>query len=258
MIPAGGILRVHFGRKGLSGPADMFLPGFKELGLSDSIALYRSNQFNKPEDMLDFVSCNGGQSRIYEAIKALEWPTSLTSVPLPRTAGATIAHYAEDSYGHNSNSPDGWFADHTPTLGLPNDPGSIYSMYSGCAGYANGISMGLLTKFHRPWIGERWDITLYNMRQAAGTAWIVFGRKYGKVISMKPFGMPGCNLVVSLDVIVPVRTTLTKGVLSMTIPRDVSFTGLAIYAQGLVPDNSVPNPAKALLTNALVARIGSR
>ncbi len=257
-IPAYAILRIHFGKQGISGPADIFLPNFKDLGTSDSIALFKSNQFQNPNDIVDFVSWNGGQGHIFVAAAAGEWASSLRTVALPKSEGASIAHYAKDSYGHNSNSEEAWFQDKTPTMGLVNDTASIYSMYSGCTGYANKIWMGLQTKLHRPWVGEAWEVTIYNMLQGTGNAWIIFGVQSGVAVPMAPYGLPGCNLMVSPDIIIPVNTTATVGTFSMWIPHDVNLVGSKIYLQSFVRDSSVQNAAQALMTNSLIAELGSR
>ena len=94
--------------------------------------------------------------------------------------------------------------------------------------------------------------------KATGSALLAFGVNYGNAISMAPFGMPGCDLVVSLNVIVPVRTTANLGVFTTMIPRDNRLTGVTVYLQSLVFDNAVPNPARALMTNALIMKVGSR
>jgi len=258
VIPRDGILRIHFGMSGVNSPADIFLPTSAGLGFIDTLAIYRSEKLNDPQEMLDFVSWNGGTNKIIDAVIAREWPSGVASVALPTSEGASISHYADDSYGHDSNSADAWFADQTPTLGTTNDTGSIYSKGDGCVGYQNPIFMGGVTRFHRPWVGEPCEVSLHNYTNSPGVALVIFGMQFGNSISMDPFGMPGCMLRISADAVVPIQTGPHTTKLSAMIPNNAGLAGSRFYMQALVVDTAVPNAATALMTNALVATIGSR
>lgn len=255
-LPLKQVVRVHFGQSGVDTPADFYLPGFRVLGASDSLALYRTAQVGNPADLEDFVSWGGGQGQIQEAVLAHQWPSSLVTVMLPKGEGATIAHFVDAAFG-NGNTPDDWYRDTTPTLGLPNDPGKIFAYGVGCPGLTSA-SMGLARTESRPWIGEPWEIDLFNLPPGSGQAVVFVGANGISPLSLVSVGLPGCDLRVAIDVAVPLPYSGGSAIFAATIPNSAWLVGKPLYLQAFVSDPSAGNAAGGVMTNATLLYFGSR
>ena len=257
-LPAGAITRVHLGVAGSNTFLDLYLPGFRELGRSETVALYRSARFHDPADMVDFVSCNGGQGRMTVALLAGQWRSAAETVVLPAGEGKTIAHYGDAAFG-TLDEASAWYQDGTPTIGRPNDPGSIFNEALGCPQVPNVPWLGLARPESRPWIGERWVLDLHYLPATPGTAVLILGvNDLVPPLPLDPVGLPGCRLLVSLDVTLPVPFSSAATQWSLPLPAAPGLVGGVVHAQAWVPDPGAGNAARALVTNALIATVGSR
>lgn len=70
--------------------------------------------------------------------------------------------------------------------------------------------------------------------------------------------MPGCFSHIAIDAVFVVFHALGQGQFAYVVPTAPSFVGFAYYLQALVPVANAGNPLGALVTNALMAQIGSR
>jgi len=256
-LGAGGVARLHVGATGFSTPADLFVPGMPELPVVGTFTVHSGANPNDPVLLVDFVAWNGGQQNISTAVAAGQWPSTLVSVTLPAPEGATIAHYGASAFG-GANEPDAWYQDTTPTVGLPNDPGSIFNLGMGCPGANPAPWIGLARPESRPWIGERLEIDLFNVPGSVRIAGFVIGARQTAPVLLDPFGLTGCAALVSLDVTTTVSVFAGSGVFSTSVPRAAALVGRSVYLQALVPWPGAPNPAQALMSNAIVCTVGSR
>lgn len=257
IIPIGTIGRIHVGKNGASSKADLYLPTHRTLSKSDSLAFFKSQSFGDPKALVDFVSWGGGQGYIALAVQANEWGSTFETVTLPKSEGHTIAHFMRDAYGRGNSATD-WYQDGTPTLGVANDPGSMFNVGFGCPSMTNRPSLGSGRPEGRPWIGETWELDLYNLPYSLGTALVFFGIKPVTPIPLDPLGVTGCTLNLKIDVILPVPHNQGSGKLQALVPKDPALVGSQFYTQALILDPTYVNPAHAATTNCLILKIGSR
>ena len=114
----------------------------------------------------------------------------------------------------------------------------------------------------RPWIGETFALGLANV-PAGQPAALVLGASrttWGPVslpLALAFVGMPGCSLLVSLDVVVPFATATGMGTLPLAVPNQVSLLGASFYCQGKAVDPPA-NPLGVIASNALGATVGQK
>ncbi|MCA8968805.1 MAG: hypothetical protein KDC95_03450 [Planctomycetes bacterium] len=257
MIRTRVIGRIHLGKSGASSGADLYVPTAPTLTRSDSIALFKNSNFNDPAALVDFVSWGGGQGFIALATRASQWKTTLETVAVPSSEGHTIAHYGVDTWGRYHAAED-WYQDATPTLGLPNDPGSMFGHLRGCPNMTGAPGMGLLNEKSRAWLGEIWEADLYNLPPGRNTAIVFLGFRPLTPIPLDAIGLVGCGLNIDIAATTFVPVDQGSGLLTTRIPATQSLIGIVFYLQGMLFDISYSNPANAAMTNSLVIKIGSR
>jgi len=129
------------------------------------------------------------------------------------------------------------------------------------AGCPGGFGVTTVAPSGDPLPGNSLTLDLMPLPQAY--AFLVFGfdattsmlGQLPKELSM--FGMPGCQLYVSIDVPVLLIGTGTSATYSFMIPNDQSLLGLRLYEQALVPDAGAGNAASAVVSDALVMTVGT-
>lgn len=255
-LPIGQITRVFVGAAGASDPANIYLPTMPTLGSSDALALLSSSDINDPAALVDFVSWGRGQYLIGLAVRAGQWPSTLVSARVP-AEGESLAHYGPSSFV-GPDAPDSWFVDGTPTLGLPNDPGAVFSRALGCPWLAQGPGLGLARVETRPWIGERFEVDVFNLPASAGPVLMAFGVAHLPATPLDVIGMPGCAWHVSIDVLVPLPSVQGLAVFATVLPRAPSLVFANLHAQAIVLWAGAGNQAQAVVTNSAVFTIGSR
>jgi hypothetical protein len=92
------------------------------------------------------------------------------------------------------------------------------------------------------------DFTFYLSRVApSSAAWLVLGTSntiwngMDLPLDLSPYGIPGCELAVAADAIVPTTTYAVRagegvGALTLSIPNDVALQGTTHYGQWLVSE----------------------
>lgn len=131
----------------------------------------------------------------------------------------------------------------------------------GCTGSA-GVPILAAIPGHLPWIGNSYGVRLTSIPNAAPSV-VFFGasRTAWSPISLPfplgTFGMPGCTLLVSGDVILGIPTSSNGGTLSMNVPGSPALVGRAFYNQAFVMD-VFANPAGVTASNAGEALVGSK
>ena len=106
-----------------------------------------------------------------------------------------------------------------------------------------------------PHLGKTLEITLFDL--PLDLAFLVFGwQKAPAPIDLGFVGMPGCDLHVSLDAIVPIVGANTQAKWFLPIPGDPALVGTRFYNQALVPDPAAGNGFGAVVSDAAEAVIG--
>ncbi|MCA8977469.1 MAG: hypothetical protein KDC98_22290 [Planctomycetes bacterium] len=255
-LPPGAITQLHLGRPGTSNPLDIYLPNVAVLSGSSSLAMFRSAQTTNVADLVDFVSWGGGQGAISTAVLAGQWPDLLSTVTLPPTEGSTIAHFDTTCYGSRS-SPDAWFADSTPTLGLQNDGGGIFAGGNGCPQLTYPPQIGSGAFDNRPWLGELWRLDVGYLPPVPSTVFLALGLSSSAPIPLDSFGIPGCYFEVAPLAVRLFALPPSAGSILMQLPPAPQFAGLELRLQGLVTYPGA-NAANALPTRAVHAHLGLR
>ena len=138
-------------------------------------------------------------------------------------------------------------------------PASFTSFGSGCKGSA-GVPK--LTATTRPIYGKTFTTTLSRLQTApAAITFMVVGmsdQQWGEIklpLELGLLGMPGCKLLVSADVSLPLKNNVGTARCDLAIPTIAKFVGRSLYLQGLVLDPKA-NPLGVVLSNAGKATIG--
>jgi hypothetical protein len=252
IIPAGGIVQVHFGQTGTNTTTDWFIP-FITLATDGEIAIYSTTSifnFGNPALLEDFVSWGNGAGfgRINEAIAAGEWPASNMHVTLP-AEGSTIAWFG------SGNDPAAWFGDSTPTLGALNQPAQLVPFGMGCSGSAGVPDLALN---HLPWLGENYALDLGTLPPGNGLAIMITSFTETAPQNLATFGMPGCFGYLNPDLTGVLFTSNGGATFGFSLPASPSFVGLVFVNQALVIDTAAGNPLGATMTNPVRATTGQR
>ncbi|MBL9077630.1 MAG: hypothetical protein JNL08_09010 [Planctomycetes bacterium] len=106
-----------------------------------------------------------------------------------------------------------------------------------------------------PHLGKTLQVTLFDL--PVDVAFLVFGwQRLPNPVDLGFVGMPGCNLHVSLDAIVPVVGAGTQAKWLLPIPADPVWVGTRFYNQALVLDPLAGNGFGAVTSDAAEAVIG--
>jgi hypothetical protein len=127
VVPAGGILVVRINTLGTNTSSEVFTGtgGQRNLRFTDSLALYRSSQFQDPANLVDFLEWGaGGQIGEAEAVAAGLWAAGDFVGVGGMRPGATLAR-RDPAPGSAS-----WCVDGSPTVGAANDACTTASVSS--------------------------------------------------------------------------------------------------------------------------------
>jgi hypothetical protein len=115
----------------------------------------------------------------------------------------------------------------------------------------------------QPWIGSTLQVDLLNL------PWIPFWAPFGLAglsntawlgaplpLDLTSIGMTGCQLLVSLDVIIPLVKNGNTARWQLAIPYSASLVGMHVYMQGAVVEPPA-NPFGMILSNAVDCVIGA-
>jgi len=133
-------------------------------------------------------------------------------------------------------------------------PTSTYVSFApGCPG---SLPSARLIPRDTPRIGKTLEVTLFDLPQSV--AFLVFGwQQLPSPVDLGFLGMPGCNLHISLDTIVPLVGTNQQARWELPIPNHASWVGTRFYNQALVLDPAAGNGFGAVVSDAAEAVIGN-
>ena len=251
-----GLAVLHLGQTGTTTATDIYLPSMPGLLGQDTLALFRSAQTTNAADLEDFVAWGGGQTSMVVAIQATQWSFPAASVTLPATEGASIAHYDDVSYG-SRNRPEAWFADGTPTIGDINDGGGIFGGAHGCYGPTQMPALGSGAEDNRPWLGEPWLLTVYDLPPTPSLMFVAIGTQPLGSLPLGQFGLTNCWFEVNPYAILATQMPPDSGVLGLALPTDPAFASFELLLQALVTYPGA-NPANMMATRVTHAHLGSR
>ena len=141
-------------------------------------------------------------------------------------------------------------------------PKATYTSFgTGCAGSV-GVPVLAATTGHLPRLGSKFDLELtglpagaftraFGMVGASNTTWLGGNLPF----DLRAAGMPGCNLLVSMDILHNLSIVSGKATWSFQIPTDPTVAGGQFYLQGLVFEPGI-NQLGAIVSNAGAGRIG--
>ena len=126
------------------------------------------------------------------------------------------------------------------------------SFAPGCAG---SRPVARLIPRDTPHLGKTLEVTLFDL--PLDIAFLVFGwQQLPSPVDLGFLGMPGCDLSVSLDAIVPLVGQNQQAKWFLPIPNDPIWVGTRFYNQALVPDPAAGNSFGAVVSDAAEAVIG--
>ncbi|MBX3464350.1 MAG: hypothetical protein KF830_14370 [Planctomycetes bacterium] len=126
------------------------------------------------------------------------------------------------------------------------------SFAQGCAG--SRPSTRLIPR-DTPHLAKTLEVTLFDL--PLDIAFLVFGwERLPNPVGLGSLGMPGCDLRVSLDAIVPLVGSNHQAKWFLPIPNDPIWVGTRFHNQALVPDPAAGNGLGAVVSDAAEAVIG--
>lgn len=167
------------------------------------------------------------------------------------TRGRVVLH------GGNIGGPFGFsmFADDTWVYETPL-PASVTEFGAGCAGTGSVPTLAA-KEYHLPWLGD----TATNIVDQVpfGQPGAFFVSSFGSTapIALGPQGMPGCDLLVSLDVVQFGAANGDTASWSVYVPNTVSLAGVSFRQQAFVVDVGA-NAFGAVASNGITATLGIR
>ncbi|MEZ5967310.1 MAG: kelch repeat-containing protein [Planctomycetota bacterium] len=122
---------------------------------------------------------------------------------------------------------------------------------NGCAG-SNGVPQ--VQGDPSPFLGTTWDLTVTSLAQNAPTLAAIGASDaqwngLALPFDMTAFGMPGCGLAVSVDVMPALSVQGSTATLSVPVPTVPQLAGSDLFVQAVVLDASA-NPLGVVLSNA--------
>ncbi|MEM7201566.1 MAG: kelch repeat-containing protein [Planctomycetota bacterium] len=138
----------------------------------------------------------------------------------------------------------------------PTVPASVTAFGTGCAGTV-GLPVLAAEAGSRPWAGSTFALAVSGA--GPGAAVLVLGasdstwRTLSLPLPLASAGAPGCSLLVSLDVVVPIGA---GGRVGLTLPATPVLTGGVFFGQAVVADAGA-NPLGLVFSGGLGATVGS-
>jgi hypothetical protein len=211
-----------------------------------SVALFDTTNcalFSSPQHIQDFVQWGGSTYHETQAGAAGIWPfaTSFKDV----AEGRSIAAIGP------GDSPEFFFEDKSPTIGLPNEaPGApqVMSYGTGCAGSAGTPKLD--TQGGLPAMGNQ-SFQLRLQDALPGASAVV-----GMSTDPGPFALFGCTLEIDPAALVlvlgpKVVSAAGHALFSLPVPDDASLLGVPFYYQGSVIDPGSPSGIAAFSNGVL-------
>lgn len=258
-LSAGRSILLFLGASG-SSTNGIHLPQAPTLGASGVVAIFRSNQVQDPNALVDFVSWGGGAAHIDTAVAAGRWSSRFDSLPGGIPEGSTYAH--RDAAASGRVGPDAFYVDSTPTLGAENDPGMTWAARAGCDPIASpGILLGVNSSIDPgPWIAERHRIFVQNTRPVPLTIAMAIGFQNIGIVPLDGIGLTGCTIESSFDIVQPLGTAVQNGLLTLdyVVGNDPTLVGVRYWMQAIGAGAAGLNPLGVDLSRSVELLIGSR
>ncbi len=135
-------------------------------------------------------------------------------------------------------------------------PADVVPFGNGCVGTA-GTPMLAAVPFAWPWLGD----TMRNVVQAipTGEPGAIFVSSFGSTppVSLGSFGMPGCDLLVPMDVAEFRVAAASRAEWALAIPNSLALAGVAFRQQAFVFD-AAANSGGLTASNAVTVTLGIR
>lgn len=136
------------------------------------------------------------------------------------------------------------------------------SFGQGCGGASLPAPVLELAPGQRPWIGDRlvWHVTGMTSPHAAMLALGASCQGWHGTplpLDLSPYGMPGCQLLTSADIPLPMPPSPSGAELATVVPTEVGLIGARAYVQAVVPEPAA-NPAGVMLTAGVQLQFGAR
>lgn len=135
---------------------------------------------------------------------------------------------------------------------------------AGCPG-ASGLAPLLASlPGSRPQLGSVFEVEFRDLPIAPGTATLAFWGLSSEIWKDTQFalpddldwiGMPNCDLLVSLDHLVPLSTTGSIASWTLNIPSDIGLVGFEFFLQGLILDPGA-NALGLITSNGIRGKVG--
>lgn len=197
----------------------------------------------------------------------IDWVTRMTTTRPSRRSSAAMGYdgalRSTILFGGAQSYP---FAFHSDTYGYaPIAPASFVSFGQACAGAGtNAPLLSTSSPGALPWIGDTLVVTVSGVT-AGSTVWMLTGFSrtswsgIGLPLRLDPYGLPGCTLYVSLDIVVGFVAGAGGGAAEwrLTVPVDAALVGLRFYEQAVVAAPGA-NPAGAVVSDAAAGVVGAR
>lgn len=256
VVPVDAFVLLHVAANGTNTASDIYLPTLPVLGVSGSLAMFRSAAVTSPAAIVDFVSWGGGQGAIVIATIARCWTSDTDTVQVPSSPGFTMAHYDQHAYSPNLGS-ESWFVDGTPTLGGPNDGGAIYVAHYGCPQMVAPPQIGTGENDNRPWIGETWRLDTSYLPVLPTWMWVGIGLQPFGSVPLDTFGIPGCFWSSATDLVFATPVQGYPWPVYVQVPALSLLIGYQLEVQALVAAPGA-NAAGVLPTRVIFGYPGSR
>ena len=120
----------------------------------------------------------------------------------------------------------------------------------GCGG---SLPASALIPRDTPQIGRTLAVTVTNL--PANLAVMITGFTAVSTVALDPFGMPGCGLNETLDLLTVVVGAANVGTFALALPADQTLLGLSLYQEALVFDAGI-NPMGAVMSDAAALVVG--
>lgn len=193
----------------------------------------------------------------------VDWlPVTTPTVPPPRFLGTLIHHAVDDDTR--------WFGGTDAAVDLGSswrfaaaETASVAAFGSGCMGSAGTPRLEALG-LSRPWLGSTYELLVSQLPPQPGFAMVIYGfsdvwwQTVPLPFTLSSYGMPGCQTWISVDDPFFVPHAGGAFTFPFPLPNDPVFAGFDFFNQVLVFDSAAPNPAGAVVSNAVRAHIGLR
>lgn len=191
-------------------------------------------------------------------IQTWEWDGAQWHASIPNSPGAwnlsatvydTVRREVILHGGENGLIMNQTWRYRTPT------PATATSFDTGCAGSA-GVGLLANAPYTLPWLGDTMRTRVNTVPTSLG-ALFVSSFTPATPTSLAPFGMPGCNLLVTPDAVEFLSANAGAAEWTLSVPNNTALVGMPIYQQAL-PLDPTANALGLAASNGLSMTPGIR